>query len=235
MNGKCVKLVQGKPETGIEVSNDPVKVAEVWEREGAEVLHVVDLDAAIFGIKRNRKIVEEILGKVKIPVEVGGGIRSLEDVISLIRAGAQWVILGTMVLERPETVHELLKNVKPSQLIIAFDFRKNMVLTRGWTVETSHSIIELIEFFEPMNVAAFLLTDVEVEGTLQGVKLQNLFKLTKATRIPIIYAGGVSSVEEILELFRLGVKGVVLGRALYEQRLKLRETVEYVKNALRTG
>lgn len=229
--GKCVKLVQGKPGTGITVSDNPVEIVDFWEGEGAEMLHVVDLDAAIFGSKRNRDIIKRILERASVPVEVGGGIRTVEDAISLLNIGAKWIIMGTALLEKPDFMREILRSVEPSRLIVALELKNTKLLIKGWTDEIRHSAYDVIKKFEPFKISAFLYTDVRVEGTLGGVRLENVSKTVKSSRIPILYSGGVSTKEDVLNLKAVGVKGVIIGRALYDRRLKLKEIMDLVRNA----
>jgi phosphoribosylformimino-5-aminoimidazole carboxamide ribotide isomerase len=233
LNGKCVKLIQGKPGTGLEVSPDPVQVAKMWEEKGAEILHVVDLDAAIFGSKRSRKIVKEILRKISIPVEVGGGIRNIEEAVSLVKEGASWIILGTKAVEKPEFVGEVIEKVGSNHVIVALDSRKKLVLKKGWKDETQVSPFEFAKFFEPYNLASILFTDVEVEGTLTGINFENIVKLVNSTRIPITYSGGVSSIQDVLKLLNVNLRGVVVGRALYDGYFTLEEAMEVVKKCVK--
>lgn len=233
LDGKCVKLVQGKPKTGLEVSLNPVKVAKMWEEKGAEILHIVDLDAAIFNSKKSRKIVLEILRKVNIPIEVGGGIRSVKEAVSFIDEGASWIILGTKSVENPKFVGDVVERISSSHVIVALDSRKKLVLKKGWREETSVSPFDFVKLFEPYNIASILFTDVEVEGTLKGVNLKNIVKLVKSTRIPITYSGGISSIRDILKLLNVNLRGVVIGRALYNGCFSLEEAMEAIKNASR--
>jgi len=230
-DGKCVKLVQGKPGTGREISDDPLKVAEAWEAEGAEILHVVDLDAAFTGSRKNRETVKKIIRSLRIPVEVGGGIRRVEDARELVEAGARWVILGTVAVERPQAISVFLNRVGGDRVIVALDSRGGRVVTRGWTAEAAGSPFNLIRFFTRQEVAAFLYTDVNVEGTLSGLDTGLVRKVVDSTDKPVIYAGGVSSLQDLLHLAKAGVWGAVVGRALYEGVFTLKEAKEIVRNA----
>ena len=234
LNMKCVKLVQGKPGTGLNVSSDPIKVAKMWEEKGAKILHVVDLDAAIYDSKKSRKIVREILRKVNIPVEVGGGIRSVEEAVSLVEDGASWVILGTKAIENPDFVGRVVEKTDSKNVIVALDSRKKVVL-RGWKTETEISPFDFAKRFEAYNIASILFTDVEVEGTLKGVNLENVSRLVNSTSIPITYSGGISSIQDILKLLNVGLRGVVVGRALYDGCFSLEEAMEAVRGAERKG
>lgn len=223
IGGACVKLVQGRVGSGFAVSADPVAVAKKWEEEGARILHVVDLDGALKGTRENRRAVSRILGEVSIPVEVGGGMRSVEDVVDVIEAGARWIILGTLTVEKPDLVEEICGLIGSGKVIIALDSRGEEVVTRGWTVGHPISPIALAKEYERLKVGAYLYTPVQVEGTEGGVDVEEVRRLASLTRIPIIYAGGVSSLRDIAGLAQTGIRGVVVGSALYKGRFTLKE------------
>ena len=233
LNGKCVKLIQGKPKTGLEVSSNPVEVAKMWEKKGAKILHVVDLDAAVYGDLKSRKIVKKILDEVSIPVEVGGGVRTVEDAVLLVEAGARWVILGTAALENPEFVVKVSKKIGSDKIIVALDSKENVVLKKGWMEETSYSPFKIVKIFESLNIASYLFTDVSVEGKMEGVNISYVTKLAKSTKIPITYSGGISSIQDVLNLSKIGLRGVVVGRALYEGIFSLEEVLEALNYASR--
>jgi len=222
-DGKCVKLVQGKPGSGRVISEDPVEAALYWQREGAELLHIIDLDAAIYGSLRNRETIKRILGELSIPVEVGGGVRSLQDVEELLKAGASWVILGTAAFKNPNLVLEAAEKFGPEKLIVALDSAKGKILVEGWKTPLEVSPWKAAEAFENLGIHAFLYTDVEVEGTLEGVKLERVKQLAGRLKTRLIYAGGVASLGDLEKLKRAGVMGVVVGRALYDGRFTLNE------------
>lgn len=231
MNGKCVKLIQGKPESGIKVSDDPVAVAKFWEESGAKILHIVDLDAAIYGFKDNKSVIKEILKNVSIPVQVGGGIRSITDIALFLNAGARWVILGTAAIENLDFVKEVVEMVNPKRIIIALDAKEGYLVKEGWKTKVKLTPYQLAKTFETLDVAAYLFTNVDVEGTMSGINIEVVKKLVETTKIPIIYAGGVSSLQDIVKLLRANVAGVIVGRALYEGVFSLQEAMEVIKNA----
>ncbi|MEM2927231.1 MAG: 1-(5-phosphoribosyl)-5-[(5-phosphoribosylamino)methylideneamino]imidazole-4-carboxamide isomerase [Candidatus Bathyarchaeia archaeon] len=227
--GRCVKLVRGLPGTGKVISDDPLAVALRWQGEGAKRLHIVDLDGSFEGHAKNREIVARIIKRLRIPVEVGGGIRSLQSALEMASLGARWIILGTAALEDPSLVGRVAEAIGSHRLILSLDSRKGLVMKKGWTLETKGSAIEWARTFEPFRPDAFLYTDVDIEGTLGGLREDSLARiksLLKATRIPIIYAGGISSLDDIRTLARIGVMGVILGAALYEGRISLKEAEE---------
>jgi len=222
-NGKCVKLVRGKPSSGRIISKNPLEIALKWERLGADRLHLVDLDAAIYGGRGNREIIIKIVKRLNIPVEVGGGIRSLQDASELLKAGAGWVIFGTAVFKNPEAVYGTVKAYGAERVMVALDSAGGKVLVKGWTEEVPTTLLEALKTCERLEIYAFLYTDVEVEGTLEGVRLEGVKRLVEASNRPIIYAGGVSLLGDLEKLKKAGVMGVVVGRALYNGKFTLKE------------
>ncbi|MFQ5762396.1 MAG: 1-(5-phosphoribosyl)-5-[(5-phosphoribosylamino)methylideneamino]imidazole-4-carboxamide isomerase [Candidatus Bathyarchaeia archaeon] len=221
--GRCVKLVQGKPSTGLTLSASPLEVAFKWEAEGARMLHVVDLDGAMEGSKANRPAISEILGQARVPVEVGGGIRTVEDVCYYLDRGARWVILGTAAVEGTNFLEAVTATVDGGRIIVALDFSGNAVLTRGWSSSTRLSRKQALERFRNTDVYGFLVTNVGVEGTLRGVDFKLVQELVAEAWKPLIYSGGVAKLQDIRGLATVGVESVVIGRALYDGRFTLSE------------
>ncbi|HID90949.1 TPA: 1-(5-phosphoribosyl)-5-[(5-phosphoribosylamino)methylideneamino]imidazole-4-carboxamide isomerase [Candidatus Bathyarchaeota archaeon] len=230
-HGRCVKLVQGRVGSGMVVSDDPVSVARMWEAEGAKALHVVDLDGALEGRMANWPIVRRVLKEVDVPVEVGGGIRSPKDASKVIGAGARWVILGTVAVERPELVKGICEAVGPEGVILALESRKGTVVARGWAARYEMTPLSLARRYEPLGVAAYLYTAVDVEGTESGIDAAAAHRLVSSTRVPVIYSGGVSSLRDVAQLARIGVRGIVVGSALYRGRFALKEAEEVADRA----
>lgn len=222
-HGRCVKLIQGKPGTGLVLSATPLEAAKAWQDEGAKRLHIVDLDGALEGTKNNRPLVEAILESLHIPVQVGGGIRSVDDVKYYLKHGASWVILGTAVFVDPSFLRKLRDEVESSRVIIALDYKDDMIVTQGWQKTTKITPLEAIRRMDSKMVYGFLVTDVDAEGMMRGVRVENIKALVNATRKPIIYAGGVSKLNDIAKLASIGVDSVVVGRALYERRFTLKQ------------
>lgn len=229
--GKSVKLIQGIPGTGIEVSDDPVGLAAYWEDQGAEILHVVDLDRAIGGRRSNKEVIRQIIENISIPVEIGGGIRTKKDATELIGLGARWVILGTKAIETPEFIAELLGLIPSKELIIALDAKNGRIVTRGWTKETPLRIPEAIHKFDQFQPAAYLCTNVTIEGTMTGLDHEEIERIVDCTRTPIIYSGGISSLSNLRLLRDLKVHAAVIGMALYKGAFTLRQAQEVVSDA----
>jgi len=224
MGGRCVQLVGGRPETR-KVYGDPVELAIKWEAEGAKYLHIIDLDAAL-GRGDNLNKIVEILSSIKVGAEVGGGIRSFKKADEILRAGADRVIVGTAAVENPEMVKELVNKAGGRRVMVALDTKSGRVAIRGWQRETEITPLELGLEFEKMGVGSFLFTNVDVEGTMKGVVLECIKELARNLNVPIFASGGIGSLEDMLVLKGTGVRGVVVGMALYEERFTLKQAME---------
>ncbi len=223
--GQCVRLMQGDPDRVTIYGNDPVRVAKRWEDEGAEWLHIVDLDGAFTKEPRNRDIVLQIAKSVSIPIQVGGGIRTLDTVEGYLAAGVERVILGTVALEQPGLMHEACTRY-PSRVALGIDARDGMVAIEGWKVTTSTDVRTLVEGFGELALAAIIYTDIHRDGMQTGVNLEATRRLLESTSIPVIASGGVATladIEALLPLVDLGLLGVITGRAIYNGTLNLRE------------
>jgi phosphoribosylformimino-5-aminoimidazole carboxamide ribotide isomerase len=227
-NGKCVQLVQGKPGSEQVVLDNPAKVALDWQRRGASWLHVIDLGGALEE-GGNRDVVEEILKEVSIPVQMGGGIRTLDDAISLLQMGISRVILGTMAIENPENVKTLADDFGSEKIMVALDSKDSRVLIKGWTKKTDKTAPELGKLFQEKGAGGILFTNVDHEGLLEGFRVEPLLELLKAVKIPVIYAGGVSSLDDVAKLSLTGAYGVVIGSAIYKDKINFEKALDYQK------
>ncbi|HID47842.1 MAG TPA: 1-(5-phosphoribosyl)-5-[(5-phosphoribosylamino)methylideneamino]imidazole-4-carboxamide isomerase [Methanothermococcus okinawensis] len=226
---RCVQLVQGDPGRKLVELEDPLKVAERWVEEGAEMIHVVDLDRAIYQREINLDIVKEIVSTLEVPVQVGGGIRSVEDALDLIDAGAYRVILGTSAVKNPRIVEELSKEIDRERVMVALDSKGGKVVIKGWRESTEYSPVEIGKILEEKGAGSILFTDVDVEGLLKGIKVDTVKTLVDKLSIPVVASGGVSTYEDIVKLRDVGVEGVVIGSALYKNLLDLRKCIQIVK------
>jgi phosphoribosylformimino-5-aminoimidazole carboxamide ribotide isomerase len=229
-NGKCVQLVQGKPGTEQIVIENPEIVAEDWENKGAKILHVINLDGAFGNSSKNLDVVKKILNTVSIPVQLGGGIRTIEDAENLLNIGIEKVILGTMAVESPEKVEKLAKEYGSSRIIVALDSKEGNVVVKGWTEKTEKSAPELGVELQKRGAGGILFTNVDVEGLMKGFNINPLLELLKAVDIPVIYSGGVTSLNDIEELSATNVYGVVIGSALYKGEINFEDTLKYQRN-----
>lgn len=223
--GKVVQLVGGDPSRPRVTIDDVLGQTQRWARSGAKMLHVIDLDAA-FGTGNNSKAVAEVIRSVKIPVQVGGGMRTTERVEEMLGLGASRVLVGTKaILDRPWLETMVGKHGK--RIVAAVDARGGEILVKGWTERTGISILDYAKQVDPLGLGAIFFTDVASEGKLTGINEMLVKSLVEAVeRTPIIVAGGISSVDELLMLQDLGVEGVVVGMALYTGRIDLRHAME---------
>ena len=227
-NGKCVQLVQGEPGTEQVVIENPAEVAKQWEQKGAKKLHIVDLDGAL-GSGRNLSIVKEIIEKTKSPIQLGGGIRSVSDAKKLLEIGVNTVIIGTMAIKNPEIIKELSSEYGCERICVSLDSKNTKVVTHGWKESTDKTPIEYAKLFEKMGAGSILFTNVDVEGLLNGINLEPIKELLNNVSIPIIYSGGITSVDDLKVLSDIGVDYVVIGSALYKGLITLEDALKYQK------
>ena len=220
--GRVVCLRRGNPADGLTWSEDPLTVANRWEREDATGLHVVDLDGAL-GQGSNRKVVESISRKSRIPIQVGGGIRTIAQAKELLELGIARVILGTVAHNEPSVLNNALRSLGSERIVVAADYRHGLIVTKGWTKQISLNILEAINALETSGVKTVLATAVEFDGTALGPDVGMLRKIRASTRMKILASGGIRALEDIRELQRIGIDGVVIGRALYEGTIRLAE------------
>ncbi|MEM6836075.1 MAG: 1-(5-phosphoribosyl)-5-[(5-phosphoribosylamino)methylideneamino]imidazole-4-carboxamide isomerase [Cyanobacteria bacterium P01_C01_bin.120] len=230
LEGRCVRLYQGDYEQSQVFDDNPVEVARRWADEGATRLHLVDLDGAKAGKPENSQAIAAIAAAVNIPIEVGGGLRDRDRVVALFNLGVRYAILGTAAVETPDLVSTLSAEF-PGQIIVGIDARDGKVATRGWLETSEIEAIELVQAMAQRGAAAIIYTDIKRDGTLQGPNLAALRAIAEATTIPIIASGGMSSVADLLSLLtleRLGVGGVIIGRALYTGDIVLKEALRAI-------
>ncbi len=231
--GRCVRLYQGQMDKETVFSQDPVAMARRWEAEGAELLHLVDLDGAVSGQPVNRPEIEAILKAVSVPVELGGGIRDLATIEEYLALGVDRVILGTVACREPELVREACR-LFPGRIVVGIDVRGEKVAVSGWVDTVEIHFLDLAKLFEEAGPRAIIFTDISRDGTRSGVNVEKTRSLVEAVSIPVYAAGGVSTLEDIrqlLPLASLGLEGVITGRAIYTGSLDLREAIALAKKA----
>lgn len=226
-NGKCVQLVQGKPGTEMVVIDNPVEVALSWQEKGAKVLHLIDLDGAFGDKRRNQNLISQMVEELSIPIEMGGGIRNREDAIKLLDIGIDRIILGTMAIENPDDVQMLSEEFGSERIIVALDSKDSEVVIRGWTEKTRKTAPQLGKLMEKKGAGSILFTNVDVEGLLEGFHIEPLLELLEAINIPVLYSGGVTSLQDIKKLADTDVQGVVIGSALYKGKLRFEDALVY--------
>jgi len=231
-DGQCVRLKQGKFDHVTVFGDDPPAIARRWESLGAEWLHVVDLDGAVGRSPKNRGAIKSVINSVKVPVQVGGGIRNMDTIDEYIEMGVSRVILGTVALKNPDLVEEASEKY-PGQIALGIDAKDGKVAVEGWTEVTHRTPIEIAGSFEHLPLAAIIYTDIHRDGMQSGVNIEGTRALAEATKIPVIASGGVSTIDDIRALLPLepvGVVGVITGRAIYTGSLDLAEAVALAKS-----
>ncbi|MDM7938787.1 MAG: 1-(5-phosphoribosyl)-5-[(5-phosphoribosylamino)methylideneamino]imidazole-4-carboxamide isomerase [Methanothrix sp.] len=227
--GKCVQLVGGVPGTEVVALDDPLAQAERWAAEGADHLHVIDLDGAILGKRINAPILGQIVKRLDQYIQVGGGIRTEEDVSSILGLGVDRVIMGTAALKDPEMVSRLADRHGSEKIMVALDVKKGDVTTQGWQKTLGRKAVELGRLFEEKGAGSILFTNIDVEGQQKGIDLQPTRALVQAVKIPVVAAGGVTSIDDVLALRDAGAAGAVAGTAIYTGKLSVRRTLEALR------
>jgi len=212
-------------------SDDPVAMAGKWVSQGCQRLHLVDLDGAFEGNPVNADVIEEITAAFPdLPIQIGGGIRTVETVEAYLAAGVSFVIIGTQAVKKPEFVTELCAEF-PGNVIIGIDARNGMVAVQGWAEDSDQSAEHLAQRFEDQGVSAIVYTDINRDGMMQGINLEATRLLAESISIPVIASGGATDMEDIKQLNSVkdsGIEGVILGRALYERTISLPEAQRYI-------
>jgi phosphoribosylformimino-5-aminoimidazole carboxamide ribotide isomerase len=226
--GKCVRLTQGQKDAETIFSDDPVDVAKSWQDQGADYLHVVDLDGAFEGIPKNLTIVEQIIKQVKIPVEFGGGLRTAQSIKTVLDLGADRVIIGTKAIDSSSWVGELCKTF-PGRIAVGIDARNGKVAVQGWTSLCEWTALEFAREIEKVSPCALIFTDISRDGMLQGPNTSSLKELVMTVKTPVIASGGISSLRDIEALIQLPIMGMIIGKALYTGHIKLSEAKQLCK------
>lgn len=218
----CVRLTQGDFNMVKVYSEDPAKMARIWEDQGAEFLHLVDLDGARSESLVNKESIEKMV-KIGIPVQIGGGIRSIEKVDYLLSLGVNRVILGTAAIEDPELVKELIEKYGNEKILVSIDAKDGKVATRGWELISQVDSIKLCKDLEDMGIKTIVYTDISKDGMLEGPNFEIYERIMSETNLDVIVSGGVSSLEDIERLKKLKPYGVIIGKAFYDKLLDFKE------------
>lgn len=231
--GNSVRLKQGKVDAETIHSTDPVFIAKLWKAKGAKRIHVVDLDGALNGGNQNEKIIKEICKTVEdVPVEVGGGIRSMEKIDEVFKMGASYVILGTVAVYNPDIVRKAVEKYGPEKIIVAVDARDGYVAIGGWKDITPVKVMDLIDKLKENGIQEILYTDISRDGMLTGPDFQGLKKISKSG-LRIIASGGVKTIDDLIKLKEYekdGVFAAIVGSALYTDDFKLEEAIRVLEN-----
>jgi phosphoribosylformimino-5-aminoimidazole carboxamide ribotide isomerase len=227
-NGKCVRLYQGRMDEETVFSDDPSAMAKRWADEGAEIVHVVDLDGAVEKSPRNLDSIKRIIDRINAQVQVGGGIRNEKTVKMFFDMGVKRVVIGTEAIQNPKFVKDVCRAF-PDKIVVGIDARNGMVAIEGWTKTTQIKALDLAKQFEDSGVAAVNFTDIHRDGMKTGPNIDETRRLAEAVSIPVVASGGVSTIEDIKNLMALetvGVVGIITGRALYSGSLNLKEAID---------
>ena len=227
-DGKCVRLIQGDFRQSTIYSDNPLDVARNWQEKGAQRIHIVDLDGSRTGSPQNRKIIEEIVEKTDVSIQLGGGIRDRKTVEEYLRMGVSRVIVGTIALRDRNFVLDLCKDFR-GKIILGIDARDNKVAIQGWLEETVESPVDIAKIYEGCGLDAIVFTDISRDGMEMGTNVESTKALAESVDIPIIASGGVAGIEDIDKLMAVegsGITGVIVGKALYSGAIRLEDAIE---------
>lgn len=232
-SGQCVRLYKGDMEQATVFNDTPADQARIFQSQGFEWIHVVDLDGAFAGKPENAEAVKAILKEVDIPVQLGGGIRSLNTIEEWLNLGVSRVILGTVALKEPQIVKDAC-NAFPGKIVVGLDAKSGYVATEGWAETSDMHVTELAKEFEDCGVAAIVYTDINRDGAMQGADVEGTKDLAESTTIAVIASGGISSNEDIAKIKAIessGVVGVITGRALYDKAIDILHALKLAKGS----
>lgn len=230
-NGRCVRLEQGRMSKETVYSEVPAEVALKWYHEGAERLHIVDLNGAVEGRPVNGGAIRDIVHAVPIPIQLGGGIRDMKTIESYFRLGIEMIILGTAAHKNPEFLASACAEF-PGRIILGIDSHKGLVAVEGWREETDIAPSEMVKKYKDLPVAAIIYTDIQRDGMSTGPNVEATRILAESTRIPVIASGGISELSDVADILSLepyGVTGMITGRALYEGTLRLADALTFIR------
>ncbi len=222
--GKCVRLQQGDYQRETIYGDDPAEMARKWVAEGADCLHLVDLDGAKDGSLKNREAIAAIVQAVDIPCEVGGGIRDEATIEALLQLGLARLVIGTKALREPDWFAQMCERF-PEKLVLGIDAKEGMVATDGWLEVSTTSAIQMAQQYQHLPIAAIIYTDIATDGMLAGPNVEAMRAMKQAVSLPVVASGGVTSVDDVRNLTQAGLDGAIIGRSLYEGRLTVRDAV----------
>ncbi len=227
-DGNCVRLLQGRFSDVTVYGKNPAEMAKKWEEQGGEFIHVVDLDGALKGNGANAQKIKEICESVSVPVQTGGGIRTMEDIKTKLSYGINRVIIGTKAVSNPEFIKEAVEKYG-DKIVIGIDAKDGMVAVEGWEKTSDFTAIEFAKMMVDMGVKTIVYTDISTDGTLAGPNVEAMREMAAAVDADIIASGGIGSIEHIKSLADTGVEGVIVGRALYTGNVELKDAIKAAK------
>ena len=231
LEGQVVRLVKGELQKKIVYSDNPIEIAQKFEEQGADIIHVVDLDAALTtgwnNNQNNTEIILKIIDTIKIPVQVAGGIRSIDSLNKMFEKKAQKIVIGTLAYKQPQVLQQLPKE-KVENIVISIDQIKGIVMINGWRQPSGFKVNEAIKFFMAKGIKEFLLTTVDRDGTLNGPDLDTLSYASNVSGAKIIASGGISSIEDIIRVKNIGCSAVILGKSIYDGKIDVKKALSVV-------
>lgn len=225
-DGKCVRLIQGRADQQTIYFEDPVEVALLWQSQGAPYLHVIDLDGAFGQSRKNRGVIGDIAKRCKIPIQVGGGVRSLEDAKELLAMDVDRIIVGTAAIKHPALLENLIALYR-GKVIVSLDCLNGFVQVEGWTDGSTINAFEFAQSLKKKGVETIVYTDISKDGMLEGPNFEQLSQIQESG-LNVIASGGISTINDVIKVKNMGIYGVIVGKALYEQRINLKELMEVV-------
>jgi len=224
-NGQCVRLRQGSFQDVLVYSEIPLKIANQWEASGASFIHIVDLDGALLGHSVNDDVIKSIVSEVKIPVQVGGGIRTIKDIENKLSLGVERVIIGTKAVKDPGFIKDAIATFGSNRIVIGIDAKDGMVAIEGWEKISNYNAVTLALEMKQCGVKTIVYTDISKDGMLQGPNITHTKEMIQITGLNIIASGGVSSLKDLEMLQEINVYGAIIGKALYENKIELRKAI----------
>ena len=225
-NGQCVRLRQGQFHDAEVYSHSPVKIAKLWEAQGASHIHIVDLDGALAGRSMNEDVIGDIVSCVNIPVQTGGGIRTIKDIETKLSLGVSRVIIGTKAVENPQFVKEAIACFGPDRIVVGIDAKQGMVAIQGWEKVSNYKAVSLALEMKEYGVKTIVYTDITRDGMLQGPNIEHTEEIVRITGLSVIASGGVAYMKDLESVYQIPVAGVIIGKALYENRIDLCAAIE---------
>ncbi|NLK74560.1 MAG: 1-(5-phosphoribosyl)-5-[(5-phosphoribosylamino)methylideneamino]imidazole-4-carboxamide isomerase [Clostridiales bacterium] len=225
-DGKCVRLSQGRFDNVLIYSDTPLNIAKLWEAQGASFIHIVDLDGALVGYSVNDEVIKTIVSEVKIPVQVGGGIRTIKDIEHKLSLGVDRVIIGTKAVNDPGFINEAIQSFGADRIVIGIDAKDGLVAIEGWETISNYNAISLALDMKKLGVKTIVYTDISKDGMLQGPNITHTNEIAKATGLNIIASGGISSLKDLELLQEIAIYGAIIGKALYENKIDLVKAIQ---------
>jgi len=225
--GRCVRLFQGRMDAETVYGDNPVEMAKKWESMGAKLMHIVDLDGAVGGRPVNRDVIKDIVEALEIPCELGGGIRDMATIEAYVNIGMDRIVLGTVAAKDPDLVKDASSKF-PDKIVVGIDAKDGRVAIEGWTETTDLNAVVLAQQFEDMGVRAINYTDISRDGAMTGPNTEATANMAQSVGIPVIAAGGISKIEDLIALAKTGVEGAITGKALYEGTIDLKDAIKLI-------